>query len=394
MARMHIDRAFKGALGRTIELYDNGMCDGPVLEIGKQYLMYTSGPAGGPVPARGCTRSRGVEYAEEDLAFLDQYSKGKITTHINGTVTLQKDVVPDREPEADGETLKDVQVTVSGGGKQFHSTTNSLGRYWFSGLPAGQYAIEVDLRGYRADRTHDRLELATNGCIEANLSMKVDRRLEGQVQDSDGAPVSGVVVEMVSTNQQLKRWEQPVLLGISDEQGRYVIDGIPPGDYYLGANINSTPTKEHPFPKMYYPDTPDMRQAIAIGIGIKPSVHEFNLQVSRKLPLVTIHGKIRYADGSPPAAADRPAVRIKEPGLFGQIEQDEIKIDDQGQFDFVLCDGIRFSAFAIVAHAGSFTYSAPVEFIAGSEDPRLLLILNKSPEEFRKLRIEMGGRQP
>src|ERR1700721_3148244 len=56
--RMSVDRAFKGDLKKLIDLFDDGMCDGPVLQIGKQYLMYTSGDPNGPVPARGCTRSR------------------------------------------------------------------------------------------------------------------------------------------------------------------------------------------------------------------------------------------------------------------------------------------------------------------------------------------------
>src|SRR5690348_9623013 len=55
-AQMNIDETFKGALNKTIELFDDGMCDGPDLQPGKQYLMYTSGDPGGGVPARGCTR--------------------------------------------------------------------------------------------------------------------------------------------------------------------------------------------------------------------------------------------------------------------------------------------------------------------------------------------------
>src|ERR1700680_2051978 len=48
-ARMNVDRAFKGDLKKTIELFDDGMCDGPDLQIGKQYLMYTSGSPNGAV---------------------------------------------------------------------------------------------------------------------------------------------------------------------------------------------------------------------------------------------------------------------------------------------------------------------------------------------------------
>src|SRR5437762_1175788 len=38
-ARMVVDRAFKGTLTKMVDLFDDGMCDGPILKAGKQYLM-------------------------------------------------------------------------------------------------------------------------------------------------------------------------------------------------------------------------------------------------------------------------------------------------------------------------------------------------------------------
>src|SRR5512132_629577 len=50
-AQMHVDRLYKGQVKETIELFDDGMCDGPLLEIGRQYLMYTSQLSTGAIPA-------------------------------------------------------------------------------------------------------------------------------------------------------------------------------------------------------------------------------------------------------------------------------------------------------------------------------------------------------
>ncbi len=44
-ARMRIDRKFKGALPSEVELYDDGMCDGPNIEIGRQLLDVHIGAA-------------------------------------------------------------------------------------------------------------------------------------------------------------------------------------------------------------------------------------------------------------------------------------------------------------------------------------------------------------
>ena len=50
---MRVDRSYKGGAGKTIELFDSGMCDGPRFELGHQYLMYTEGLPSQMVPARG-----------------------------------------------------------------------------------------------------------------------------------------------------------------------------------------------------------------------------------------------------------------------------------------------------------------------------------------------------
>src|SRR5689334_22783111 len=54
-AKMRIDKSFKGALPAEVELFDDGMCDGPHLEVGHQYLMYTDRTRSGSIHARGCT---------------------------------------------------------------------------------------------------------------------------------------------------------------------------------------------------------------------------------------------------------------------------------------------------------------------------------------------------
>ena len=387
-AWMRVDRAYKGALRKTIELFDDGMCDGPHLEVGRQYLMYTHGLPSGVVPARGCTRSRAVEDAREDLEFLKQYSAGKVTTHISGTVRFRPDEPEDSRMGEEGRTpLKDASVTVNGNGIELRATTDASGRYSFSGLPAGEYEITADLAGYRVDWAPEAVTLHSNGCAVADLLMKVDRRVQGIVRHREGAPVAGVLVEMMSTDRRLKRWEQPVLLAVSGADGSYVIDGIPPGEYYLGINIKSTPTKDHPFPPTYYPNTTDIKQATPLFVGVGATVREFELRVADKLPLVVIEGRVLNAAGQPPSARDRPAVRIKEPGLFGQIETEPVRIDSEGRFRIELCEGVRYSAFASSGPGLKGMYSAPIEFVASKENSKLDLVLDKTWEQFRKLSL-------
>jgi len=389
VARMHLDRAYKGKLKDTVELFDGGMCDGPALELGHQYLMYTSGDPSRALPSRGCTRSRRVEDANEDLEFLDQYSTGKVRTRISGTVRFRPDEPDDSRLGDAGRTpLKDVHVILSREGKDFRATTDALGHYFFAGLAPGEYEIDAELPGYHLDWAPDTVALYSSGCAEADVLMKVDRRVQGVIRDRKGSPVAGVLVEMAPTNAALKSWERPVLLDVSDEDGRYTINGIPPGEYSLGVNIVSTPTRKYPFRPTWYPGTTDKDQATKIIVTPGVSAQVFDLRISDRLPLVTIHGRVLNVDGTPPSPQDHPQVRIKEPGLRGQIEQAPIAVDAEGRFQFELCEGIQYSAFAFSGPVKSRIYSPPVEFVPNKEHDQMDLVLSKTAEEFLKLRSQ------
>lgn len=386
---MNVDHAFKGNLNKTIELFDSGECPGPILKIGRQYLMYTSGSPDDIVPARGCTRSRRVEEAREDLAFLKQYSAGRVTTRIYGTVRFRPD---DAEDSAEGRTpLKGVSLTLSSGGKKFHATTDSVGMYSLSNLPPGEYAVDVDLSGYHLNRLGwgmDNVMLRANGCAVADLLMKVDTKVEGTVLDNDGAPVSDALVEMVSTEQKPDRRARFGPRSVTDRNGHYAMESLRPGEYLLGVNIRSIPTKEYPYPRTYYPNTEDLRQAVPVTIVVGAPGQTFDLHVPRSLPLVTVRGRIQKSDGKPPLPQDSPRVSIAEPGTGRDIWMGVIAIDAEGRFRLEVCEGIRYSVFASIVsmNSKSPSVSGPVEFTPTQEHDQLVLVLDKTPEQLERLR--------
>jgi hypothetical protein len=109
--------------------------------------------------------------------------------------------------------------------------------------------------------------------------------------------VPGAMVEMIPTKGSSERWKDPVLLDISNEKGFYAIDGIPPGEYYVGINIRSTATKEHPYPPSYYPNTGHVSSAIPVTFSIGASVRSYDLTAPAMLRIVRVHGRITDASG-------------------------------------------------------------------------------------------------
>jgi hypothetical protein len=378
---MAVETAYKGMLNTTVELFDDGMCDGPNLQVGHKYLMYTSGDANDAVPARGCNRSRSIEQAKEDIEFLDLYRGGRATTHILGTAHIVRDADTDEPVPALAAAIK-----LQGAGVYLTALVSTSGSFAFMNIPPGHYALDAVLPGYHMDAVScSEVDVAAGQCATASLRMQTDRGVEGIVRDIAGKPVEAARVEMMSTNTKLKRYEQPVLIDFSDSSGHFRIGGVAPGEYLVGVNILSSPVKDNPWPRTFYPATADINQAFHLTIDQTASSRQIEIRVPGRLSIVTIRGRILRADGKPPTADDRAQVRIKEPGLYGQIEREPIKVDTDGTFQFDLCGGAAYSAFAFAGPPRSTISSAPVEFTA-SKELELVLVLDKSPQEFLKLR--------
>jgi len=370
-----IDRAFKGDLKKTIELIDGG----EEVQVGKQYLIYAIGR---PNRARlmSGNSSRPIEDAREDLDFLDQYVAGNLTPRIEGTIRFAPDDLEERNLADETYTpMRDVQVTLSGNGKQFQTTTDMAGRYSLSHLPPGNYKVDIGLFGFwPASPPDGLLRLPANRCFTLDVLMEIDRRIEGFVRDDNGVPVRGARVQVVPTGGLSEQSLPSVVLDFSDENGHYTLHGVPPGDYYLGVNIASIPTKEHPYPATYYPNTPDPGQAIEIGVGKEALVQSVDLQIPPQLPLVTIRGRVQIAGGQFPRD---PQVWITEPGKPHHVTT-PIKIGSDGRFQVELCEGVRYGARAL-SSTPTMRSGPTVEFTATqqNDEDELVLPLDKTLDQ-------------
>ena len=147
LARMRIEKPYKGISQDIVILHDDGMCDGPTLQVGEQYLMYTHDDGTGYLPSRGCTRSRSVKYADEDLAFLNSLGSAAPTGTISGQATMSTGNLASTGNPLAGATIEILNEQE----KVTTTTTDSNGRYSVLGLKPGAY---VDLeRGECEGRT-------------------------------------------------------------------------------------------------------------------------------------------------------------------------------------------------------------------------------------------------
>jgi len=153
--------------------------------------------------------------------------------------------------ETPGRPMRHAIVTATGaeiiGPRQV--VTDDEGRFAFSDLPPGRYSLVAEKPGYvktyygskRPGRGPGTPVAMIAGQPAANVVIRVLRGavIAGTVRDPFGAPVASsqvIVKQAVVVNGQRRMIDVPNLLvpnATTDDQGRYRIYGLPPGEYTL-----------------------------------------------------------------------------------------------------------------------------------------------------------------
>jgi hypothetical protein len=118
--------------------------------IGEHFLFYLNSPTTGhpffgeqaqkyeqPMyTAVTCGRSNVLEYATDDLLYLDNLDKARGRTRISGTLGSWSENSPN---------FANVKVKIIGKNKTYETVTDKNGVYEIYDLPAGEYLIEADV---------------------------------------------------------------------------------------------------------------------------------------------------------------------------------------------------------------------------------------------------------
>jgi uncharacterized protein (DUF2141 family) len=247
--------------------------------------------------------------------------------------------------------LKSATVTVKTGNESFLQLTNARGHFIFTGLPPGIYEVHAGKAGYV--REGYRLE---GGASRETLELKPGEKLDevqfrltragvivGRVTDENGEPVAGVEMDALAPGhfmQDLVTYADAGRFAMTNDLGEYRIYGLPPGAYYLAANVvrdgesmNSLlfmGLKKNPI--LYYPGVTSRSEAGRIRIKAGQEIHiDFPLRIPK---LSAVSGRVIDPRGRPEASA-RIRIRPREHD-FGLLvpSTNETESDAQGNFVF------------------------------------------------------------
>jgi hypothetical protein len=324
---------------------------------GRDYIVYASNEPGGAFSTVVCSPTRPVEKAADDLKYFHQLADASPTAEIRVTA------FDAHGGRAELPVLKGVRVTIDGPGIHESSITDAAGRQIFSGLPPGEYRVDGLLDGYATVDYVRPVRVASKGCAEFALPLKLDRMVSGRIFGKDGQPASGVTIEAVPMRPRHENdFPNAADAATTDGNGRYELRGLTTGDYYLGISLSRSPTLENPYTRWLYPGVEDPGSAGIVHISDKPEVVRFDLTLPDAQHERLIQGTVVWPDGR---LAEGVNIFIEDPRWPWQTSTVAAGTDNEGRFTAHVLDGTRYRI-----HAAGFA-SGPVSAEPVSIDPGL-----------------------
>ena len=255
--------------------------------VGNEYLFYLNSPVGDEKVwyADGLGRSHELEYAADDLLYLNKLNKVRGRTRVSGV--LDNDGIA-------GLSLEGQTIRIIGKNKTYVSKTDKNGVYELYDLPPGRYVLEPQLKfGWKVSefnptRLLTRLErrrpsnriaftLRPRNHFGVDMRLELSNHVSGTVYDSNSKPMPWVCVSLVPANDE----SSLACNSLTDELGRFQIDSVEAGAYTIIFNYENKTTPGMPFPKLYDPGVREREKAKTITLKHGESVNNLSVVIKR-----------------------------------------------------------------------------------------------------------------
>jgi hypothetical protein len=349
VAYIQIEKSFKGAKEGEIVVHQPDDGCAPKFREGQRWLLYADHVDGSDHwVVFGCSRSRGIAFANDDLLYLGRLPESAAQTRISGVVSQYE-----QSPESGFSLVRNVagmQVKIAGAEKTYEATTDKNGAYEIYGLPPGRYTVQADppagLRirfpvpfgpvGLPEGETVA-LDLKPGGSTGADFILSSDSSISGRILDPSGQPIANICVDLVPASGPPSR---PFRIDDCTKQdGGYQLKQVPPGDYIIIVNRGKKPSASEPYPRSFYPGVLIRNKATVVTMSQGTKLEGYDIRIPRKLPTTVLQGTLSYSDGKP-APNERVSFRADPGNPNPGIDRNaDTSTDDQGRFSITIIQG-------------------------------------------------------
>jgi hypothetical protein len=288
------------------------------LAAGERYVVYARPRPG--ASSLACTRVAPAAAGGEDLHFLRGLPDEGAGGRVYGAVWVDR-------PDASIKMLARAKVVLHGRqhDRPVSVVTDDTGAFEAVNLPAGEYRLETELpAGYVAAVPSSTVVVVDRGCTRINLEARPDGLIAGRLLDARGRGVSGTVRIHRDGDDEPARF----ITGSAAADGSFALRTVPPGSYYLFADVRSPEGRAQRF---FHPGVGDRNQATTIRVRLGEHVDGQDLQLPLELETRTIEGSVRWPDGSVPQRAV-VTLRCPEGGASGVEGEPAVRTDARGRF--------------------------------------------------------------
>jgi hypothetical protein len=240
-------KRLRGRAANIVITPSGGSSCGFEFKDGERYLIFAHEGQDGRLSTSRCSHTRLLSEAAALVAYLQSPlpATAPPPSRVWGTVQrASRWITFEREYVGVG----GAQVTFAGRNKQT-VTTMSDGSYVIGTLPPGRYEISVTPPRSIAElgdaESSTEVEIGvdkSSACLELGFNLPIKSSISGSVVDSQGQPVAKAFVQLHFPDQPDRASRGTAGAGYdTGPDGRYVFEGLPPGRYVVGLNLERKP---------------------------------------------------------------------------------------------------------------------------------------------------------
>jgi hypothetical protein len=348
-AALVVERVYKGTLRINDRVvfwtdYERGLLFDKTT-VGNQFLLYLLGPnqEDNSWNGLGCARTQGLEWATEDLLYLDNMAQRRDKTRVSGNYLFS--------PDLKSNDVANKTIRIIGEKRTYLTKTDANGVYEIYDLPPGNYVIQPEVpTGWQSARfprpvtglpfttsisPHAQaFTLEAKKHVSVDLVFEADNTIEGSVVGPDGKPMPNVSAHLWKPDQV----GESEIFGRTDDSGHFRIKSVAPGSYLVVLNQNGKLSTQEPFPRLFYPGVTERERATLIDIHIGETVKGVDLMIPRFAETITLSGVLLFSDGKPVADEWVSFEANEEEGIDGIGVG---KTDSMGRFTIKVLQGVK-----------------------------------------------------